>query len=134
MVDLEPERILKRAHAELDQLSPARPIEENFLHAHMAALRAGAALLALHPTGTRRRRAVRSVWEQIAELDDVWQPWAALFAAGAPVRAAIESGRQRNLDQRQVARTEQAAAEFVGIVADTIRAARRLSEPAALAS
>lgn len=133
MVDLEPERLLKRAHAELDHLSPAAPAEENFLHAHMAALRAGAALLALHP-GTRNRRRVRSVWEQIAELDEVWAPWAALFAAGAPVRAALESGRQRHLDPRQVARTEQAAAEFVGTVADTIHAARVQAGPRALAS
>ena len=122
MVDRRPEQLLRRAHGELDQLSSQRRPEENFIHAHMAALRAGAALLALHPAAGARRRAVRSVWEQIAELDDTWASWAALFAAGAPVRAAIESGRQRSLDPRQVARTERAAADFVAIVSDAISA------------
>src|SRR5690625_3928974 len=79
-------------------------------------------------------RGVRSVWEQIAELDQVWEPWAALFAAGAPVRAAIETGRHRVLDPQQVARTEEAAAEFVGIVTDAVAAARSHTRPSVLAS
>lgn len=129
------EQLLRRAHAELDQLGEHASAEENFLHAHMAALRAGAALLALHPTaGGSRRRGVRSVWEQIAELDEVWVPWAAMFAAGAPVRAAIETGRQSALDALRVARTQQAAADFVGIVTDAVHAARAHTERPALAS
>lgn len=134
MVDRIPEQLLRRAHAELDQVSSQRLPEENFVHAHMAALRAGAGLLALHPGPGARRRAVRSVWEQIAELDDAWASWAALFAAGAPVRAAIESGRQRSLDPQQVAHTEQAAADFVAIVADAIATARAQVQPPAIAS
>ena len=134
MVDRTPEELLRRAHAELDQLSSRGAAEENFVHAHMAALRAGGALLALHPGPGARRRAVRSVWEQIAELDERWGPWAALFAAGAPVRAAIESGRQHRLDPDQVARTEQAAVDFVAIVAEAIAAARADVQPPAMAS
>src|SRR5699024_11627922 len=121
--------------AELYQIEASAPAEENFLQAHMAALRAGAALLAMHPGGAGPgRRGVRSVWEQIAELDQVWEPWAALFAAGAPVRAAIETGRHRLLDPQQVARTEEAAAEFVGIVTDAVAAARSHTRPSVLAS
>lgn len=132
MVGSNPEQLLRRAHAELDELSAAASLDENFVHAHMAAIRAGAALLALHPAPPRRRRAVRSVWEQIAELDGVWEPWAALFASGAPLRAAIENGRPHRLDAEQVAHTQRAAAEFVGIVSDAIAAAR--SVPPLLAS
>ncbi|MGC0273506.1 SAV_6107 family HEPN domain-containing protein [Pseudactinotalea sp. Z1739] len=129
-----PERLLRRAHAELDQLSARAEGQENFLHAHMAALRAGAALLALHPASAGRRRAVRSVWEQIAELDEVWVPWAALFASGAPIRAAIETGRAPALEAAQVARTEQAAVEFVAIVTEAVRTAREPTHLPAMAS
>lgn len=125
------EQLLRRAQAELDQVGVAAGIEERFLHAHMAALRAGAALLALYPG---KRRGVRSVWEQIAELDQAWVPWATLFAAGAPIRAAIETGRDPALDWHHVARAEQAAGDFIDLVADAVRATRSRTELPALAS
>ncbi len=124
MMDRKPEQLLRRAYDELDQLSATAPLEDNFLHAHMAALRAGAALLALSPQTGRRRGPVRSVWVQISELDEVWEPWAALFASGAAIRAAIETGRGVSLGQDQVVHTEQAATDFVGIVTDAVSAAR----------
>lgn len=127
MSDLMAEQLLRRAHAELDQISAAGSAEQNFLHAHMAALRAGAAVLALHPGGPRRRRgAVRSVWEQLAEVDESWESWAALFAAGAPIRAAIETGRESGLVREQAVRTCAVATDFVELVGEAIRSARTL--------
>lgn len=126
MADLMAEQLLRRAHAELNQISAGAGAEENFLHAHMAALRAGAAVLTLHPGGLHRRRAVRSVWEQLAEVDESWESWAALFAAGAPIRAAIETGRDCGLTQDQAARTCAVATDFVELVDEAIRSVREL--------
>lgn len=136
MVNLATEQLLRRAEAELGQVSTRACAEENFLHAHMAGLRAGAAVLALHPhLAPRRRGAVRSVWAQLAEIDESWQSWAALFSAGAPIRAAIESGRDSGLTQAQAARTAAAATDFVAMVAEVVAEAAQIpAEPRALAS
>ncbi len=59
--------------------------------AHLAALRAAAAVLATRarPTG---RRGPRSAWDLLAQAAPELAEWAAFFAAGAGKRAAAEAG------------------------------------------
>lgn len=90
-------QLVRRSRLELDAALAGADPQMRFLHAHMAAIRAAAAVLALGAGSPRRRRRVVSVWEQLAEAGEPWQTWASLFAAGAPVRAAIESGRAADL-------------------------------------
>ena len=65
-----------------------------YICAHLAALRAAAAIVAARGepgTGTRRRRP-RSVWELLPQVEPTLAEWAAFFAASAAKRAATEAG------------------------------------------
>jgi HEPN superfamily protein len=65
-----------------------------YVAAHLAALRAAAAVVAARPateTGPRRK-ALRSVWELLPRVEPALAEWAAFFAAGARKRAAAEAG------------------------------------------
>jgi hypothetical protein len=67
-----------------------------YVGAHLAALRAAAAVVAARaePPGTRRRRP-QSVWELLPKVEPALREWAAFFAAGAAKRAAAEAGLPR---------------------------------------
>src|SRR5664279_342714 len=72
----------------------ARVAGERYALAHLAALRAAAAVLAARTRpGSRRGRPV-SAWRLLTEVAPELGEWAAFFAAGAPKRAAAEAGRQ----------------------------------------
>lgn len=76
---------------------------DRYAVAHLAALRAAAAVLAARPisvepsapgtrrTSTRRRRPA-SAWDQLPVVAPALAPWAARFAAGAAKRSAAQAG------------------------------------------
>jgi hypothetical protein len=68
-----------------------------YVGAHLAALRAAAAVVAARatPGATVRRKAPRSVWELLPRVEPALAEWAAFFAAGAGKRAAAEAGLPR---------------------------------------
>ncbi|WP_182113637.1 MULTISPECIES: SAV_6107 family HEPN domain-containing protein [unclassified Actinotalea] len=113
--------LLARSDAELTAAQLAGSEEERFLHAHLAALRAGAALLEV--TGRPRRRPVpRTVWDMVAAVAPDLSPWTTFFAGGAPVRAALESGREHEVGAEQAERTVAAAEDFQDAVRRTLGA------------
>ncbi len=124
-------RLMARAEGELAQVTSGQDPQEVFLHAHMAALRAAAALLELQVLPGGRRRRVRSAWEQLAEVGPQWQEWADYFAQGAAVRAAIESGRSVRLSAAEADEVLAAATDFLDQVRTMVAASAR---PARLAS
>ncbi len=67
-----------------------------YVGAHLAALRAAAAVVAARaePPGAGRRRP-QSVWELLPKVDPALREWAAFFAASAAKRAAAEAGLPR---------------------------------------
>jgi hypothetical protein len=67
---------------------------ERYVAAHLAALRAAAAVLAVRgrPAGGRRGRML-SVWELLPRVAPELGEWAGFFAASASRRAAVEAGR-----------------------------------------
>jgi hypothetical protein len=85
--------LLNRSDAELVAADLAGSPEERFVHGHLAALRAGAAVVAAVGR-TGRRRAPRPVWELVAQAAPELAGWSARFAAAAPLRAAVETGRR----------------------------------------
>jgi hypothetical protein len=109
-------QLLRRARAELDAADTSADAQMRFLHAHMAAIRSASAVLALGEGPAPRRRRVLSVWEQLAAVGPEWESWAALFAAGAPIRAAIEAGRSEDLEPGVAEAAVLAAEAFVGEV------------------
>ena len=73
-----------------------------YVAAHLAALRAAAAIVAARPAaGTGRRRGPRSVWELLPKVEPALAEWAAFFAAGAGKRAAAEAGLPRAVSSRE---------------------------------
>jgi hypothetical protein len=73
-----------------------------YVAAHLAALRAAAAIVAARPApGTGRRKAPRSVWELLPKVEPALAEWAAFFAAGAGKRAAAEAGLPRAVSSRE---------------------------------
>jgi hypothetical protein len=113
--------LLRRADGELLAAQFSTAPDEAFTHAHLAALRASAAVLAVRgrPTG---RRAPRTVWDMLCAVAPEARDWATFFAAGAPVRRAIEAGRFDAVDAEKAEATLCAAEDFLDEV-------RRLLEP-----
>jgi hypothetical protein len=79
-------------------LAEARALEgplERYATAHLAALRASAAVLAVRgrpEESPRRRKRIRTAWEVLPEVAPELAEWAVYYAAGAPKRAAAEAG------------------------------------------
>ena len=63
--------------------------------AYLAALRAGAAVLALRARPAPRRRGSRSVWQLLGDVAPELAEWAAYFASCSATRAAAEAGIER---------------------------------------
>jgi hypothetical protein len=124
------EQLLRRARAELDCAYESHDPSMRFLHAHMAAIRSASAVLAMNGPGPRRRGRVLSVWEQLSDAGEQWQGWAAAFAAGASIRAGIESGRVNVVDADQALLTLEHAEAFREEVAGVVRASRSAATPA----
>ncbi|HUY45328.1 MAG TPA: SAV_6107 family HEPN domain-containing protein [Streptosporangiaceae bacterium] len=74
-----------------------------YVAAHLAALRAAAAIVAVKtgPGQTPRRKAPRSVWELLPRVEPALSEWSAFFAAGAGKRAAAEACLPRAVSARE---------------------------------
>jgi hypothetical protein len=74
-----------------------------YICAHLAALRAAAAIVAARgePGSASRRGRPRSVWELLPKADPTLSEWAAFFAASAAKRAAAEAGLPRAASPRE---------------------------------
>ncbi len=66
-----------------------------YVGAHLAALRAAAAVVAARAQPVSRRRRPQSVWELLPKVEPALKEWAAFFAASAAKRAAAEAGLPR---------------------------------------
>jgi hypothetical protein len=87
-----------------------------YVGAHLAALRAAAAIVAARaePAPPRRRRPL-SVWELLPRVEPTLSEWAAFFAAGASKRAAAEAGLPRAVSAREADELLRDAATFVSL-------------------
>ncbi|WP_327085902.1 SAV_6107 family HEPN domain-containing protein [Nonomuraea sp. NBC_01738] len=89
---------LADARSCLAEAMTARTPATRYVSAHLAALRAAAAILAAHPRPTEgRRRRLRSAWELLPEAEPRLAEWAAYFAVSAGKRAAAEAGLTRGI-------------------------------------
>ncbi|MEV0968698.1 SAV_6107 family HEPN domain-containing protein [Microtetraspora glauca] len=90
---------------------------DRYVSAHLAALRAAAAVLAARPRPMDgRRRRLRSAWELLPEAEPKLAEWAAFFAVSATKRAAAEAGMTRVVSQRDAEELIAEADRFVGEV------------------
>ncbi|KOU67036.1 hypothetical protein ADK55_03930 [Streptomyces sp. WM4235] len=88
--------LLAKAHRGLTEAVALSRPNERYATAHLAALRAAAAVLAARvrpePVNPRRRPRIRSAWEVLPEIAPELTEWSALFASGADRRARAEAG------------------------------------------
>ncbi len=112
--------LLVHACVLLDEARTAAEPGDRLVAAHLAALRAVAAVLAQRGRPPRRRGQPRplSAWVQLPLVAPELAGWAPVFAAAAPRRAAVENGRTGVVSAQQ-ARDHLAAAE--ALVAEVSR-------------
>jgi hypothetical protein len=128
---------LERSAASLREAITSTDVGMRYAHAHVAALRATAALLAARarPTGgaPRRGRPVqRNAWVLLAEVAPEFAEWATFFSAGAAKRAAAEAGSRRAVTEREADDLVRDADRFLGLVEESLGLTRHLPAPASL--
>jgi hypothetical protein len=113
-----PRELLIMARRGLEEAASMRPDGLRYATAHLAALRAAAAVLAARATaapGVRRSRPT-SVWTLVVMVAPELREWAAFFAAGAAKRAAAEAGIPRVVTAREADDLMRAAEQFIAVV------------------
>ena len=98
-----------------------------YISAHLAALRAAAAIVAARgEPGSKRRRRPRPVWELLPEVEPALASWAAYFAAGAAKRAAAEAGLPRAATAREAEDLLRDAGTFLTVAERALGVAEEL--------
>ena len=112
---------LARAAESLSEAIATTEVPTRYACAHVAALRAAAALLAARarPAATRRRQQ-RNAWVLLAEVAPELEEWARFFAAGASKRAAAEAGSTRAVTEREADDLVRDADRFLGVVESSL--------------
>ncbi|MCC2316009.1 SAV_6107 family HEPN domain-containing protein [Cellulomonas xiejunii] len=113
--------LLSRADAELLAAQFSGEPWEMFSHAHLAALRAGAALVEARgrPAG---RGAPRTVWGMLDAVAPELHTFSALFAQAATLRSAVDAGRFELVTPARAERALCAAEDLVDAVRDALAA------------
>ncbi|MFN8189719.1 MAG: SAV_6107 family HEPN domain-containing protein [Nocardioidaceae bacterium] len=108
---------LARAAASLQEAITASDVPARYACAHVAALRAAAALLSARARpASARRRPQKNAWVLLAEVAPELGEWATFFAAGAAKRAAAEAGSSRAVSAREADDLVRDADRFLGVV------------------
>ena len=113
---------LSRSAASLQEAVTAPDVPTRYACAHVAALRAAAALLAVRaqPAAQGRRRPQRNAWVLLAEVAPELVEWARFFAAGAAKRAAAEAGSTRAVTEREADDLVRDADRFLAVVEQSL--------------
>lgn len=110
-------------HGLLDAEYTSRPVER-YTRAHLAALRAAAAVLAARARPRRRSRPT-SAWVLVPRVAPELAEWAEFFAATSATRAAAEAGISRLVTARDADDLVRQAGQFIGLVEDTVSGTSR---------
>ncbi len=114
---------LSRSAESLHEAITATDVPTRYACAHVAALRAAAALLAARaqPAPARRRRSPqKNAWVLLAEVAPELVEWASFFAAGAAKRAAAEAGSTRAVTEREADDLVRDADRFLGVIESSL--------------
>ena len=117
-----PTQLLAIARQGLAEAAQTRPDGLRYAAAHLAALRAAAAVLAARarPAAPTRRSRVTSVWSLLVLVAPEFGEWAGYFALGATKRAAAEAGIPRVVSPREADDLLRAAEQFVAVVESSL--------------
>ncbi len=114
--------LLRSARQGLAEAAEEDGAGSRYVAAHLAALRAAAAIVAARPeAGTGpRRKAPKSVWELLPRVKPALSEWAAFFAAGARKRAAAEAGLARAVSAAEADDLLRDAETFLSLAEDAL--------------
>ncbi|KQX63747.1 SAV_6107 family HEPN domain-containing protein [Angustibacter sp. Root456] len=124
--------LIDRARDSLVVALGASSAGERYVAAHLAALRAAAAVLSVRGRPHRHSRP-RSVWEVLPTVAPELGEWAAFFDAGASRRAAIEAGRDDVVSSREADDLVRDGETFLSLVEELLGLPRHLVLPAGVA-
>jgi hypothetical protein len=124
--------LLGGALRSLDTAITSSRAGEKYVAAHLAALRAAAALLAAYARPNSRRPT--SVWTLVIKVVPEFTEWAQYFAAGAGKRAAAEVGLTGAVTPREADDLVRDAHEFIDLVSEKLGVSRQLTLPTNVAA
>lgn len=109
---------LARSAESLSEAAAATEATTRYACAHVAALRAAAALLSARakPVSSRSRRPQKNAWVLLADVAPELEEWARFFAGGAAKRAAAEAGSTRAVGEREADDLVRDADRFLAVV------------------
>src|SRR5262249_54997489 len=112
-----PRELVTLARRGLEEAAETRTDALRYATAHLAALRAAAAVLTARarPAPGRRSR-LTSVWSLLVMVAPELSEWASFFAAGASKRAAAEAGIPRAVTTGEADDLLGAAEQFIAVV------------------
>ena len=112
---------LARSAESLAEAIAATEATTRYACAHVAALRAAAALLAARARpAPAKRRPQKNAWVLLAEVAPELSEWATFFAAGAAKRAAAEAGSTRSVSEREADDLVRDADRFLAVVEQSL--------------
>ncbi len=94
-----------------------------FALAYLAALRGGAAVLAMRGRPHRARSRPMSVWTLLASVAPELREWAAFFASCSATRASVQAGITRAVTPRSADDLVRQAGQFLDLVSRAIHGA-----------
>ena len=116
--------LIEQARRGLGAAQAAEQPAERYADAHLAALRAAAAVVAVRARPDRRRRPL-SVWALLAAVAPELREWAAFFAAGSRTRAAVQAGVTRLVTARDADDLVRQSAQFIDLAERSLAGGRR---------
>ncbi|PVG82786.1 chromosome segregation protein SMC [Nocardioides gansuensis] len=111
---------LARAAESLHEAVTTPDVPTRYACAHVAALRAAAALLAARARPETRPRRQKNAWVLLAQVAPELSEWATFFAAGAAKRAAAEAGSTRAVSEREADDLVRDADRFLAVVESSL--------------
>jgi hypothetical protein len=121
---------LERAATSLREAITTSEVPLRYAHAHVAALRATAALLAARATPAvgqpKRGKSQKNAWVLLAEVAPELSEWATFFSAGAAKRAAAEAGSRRAVTEREADDLVRDADRFLAVVEESLGLTRHV--------
>jgi SAV_6107-like HEPN len=113
--------LLKTARHGLAEAAESSVPPARYVAAHLAALRAAAAVLAARAEpSVKGRGRPRSVWDLLPLAEPALREWAAFFAAGAGKRAKAEAGLPHAVTSYEADELLRDAEIFVSLVETTL--------------
>jgi hypothetical protein len=106
---------LQRAERALHEARTEAHADRRYVNAHVAALRATAAVLAVR-TRPQSMRRQNNAWVLLERVAPELAEWAAFFAAGAAKRAAAEAGHLRVVSDRDADDLVRDVEQFLRVV------------------